>query len=277
MSGATHSGWEALSAGATWQGRRLHDRAAIERFLRADRVYAAFALGDLEPGYYEQTRWYGAQTAGELRSLALIYEGLEPPALFLMGDPLGIALLLGSLVRDRFVYATFLASSQPALETHYVLGEIHAMKRMALHPERFRPDRRQPVERLGPGSVTEMRELLTLDGGGATFFNAEETARGVFYGARRGGRLIAVAGTHLTAPAQRVAAVGNVFTHPAYRGQGYASACASRVTEELMGRKMMVVLNVRVDNAPAIQVYERLGYVEHGPFLEAPATRRSAP
>jgi len=269
------SDWQKLSAGSTWQGRRLTDKAAIGRFLAADRIFAAFAVGDLEPSYFVHTTWYGAQTEGQLRSLALVYSGLEPPALLLLGDAGGLALLLGSLVRERVVYATCRPEHRALLEAYYVLGHVEQMERMVVRAERFQPDRRHPTERLGPHSSGELHELYALDEGSGTFFSAGQLAVGVFYGVRRRGRLVSVAGTHIVAPGQGVAAVGNVFTHPAERGQGFAAACTSRVTEELLARQMLVVLNVRQSNAPAIRVYARLGYIEHCPFVEMPATRRA--
>jgi len=50
----------------------------------------------------------------------------------------------------------------------------------------------------------------------------------------------------------------------------------SAVTEAALEQHRDVVLNVRQDNAPAIAVYDRLGYRVHGPFIEGPAVRRSA-
>lgn len=276
MDDTPRSDWQRLSAGSTWQGRRLADRAAIGRFLAADRIFSAYAIGDLEPAYFAHSAWYGAQTEGQLRSLALVYSGLEPPALLLLGDAAGLALLLGPLVRERIVYATCRPEHRTLLDAYYVLGQVEQMERMVVRAEGFQPNRRHQTERLGPHSLGELRELYALDEGRGTFFSAEQLAAGVFYGVRQRGRLVSVAGTHIVAPGQGVAAVGNVFTHPAERGQGFAAACTSRVTEELLARQMLVVLNVRQSNAPAIHVYERLGYVEHCPFIEMPATRRAS-
>jgi predicted GNAT family acetyltransferase len=73
-----------------------------------------------------------------------------------------------------------------------------------------------------------------------------------------------------------IAAVGNVLTRIAYRGRGMARSVTSAVTETALEQHRDVVLNVREDNAPAISVYERLGYMTHGEFIEGPAVRRAA-
>jgi GNAT superfamily N-acetyltransferase len=272
---ATEHDWQQLNAGAAWQGRRLTEKTLIERFLLTDRLYAAYAVADLEPGYFERCAWYGAQTQDELRSLVLVYAGLEPPALFLMGDAAGLLLLLGSLIRERQAYVTCRPEHQKILETYYALGRPLHMKRMVVSPASFRPDRRHSAERLGPLSLGEAHTLFQQGGHHVIGFGPESLALGCFYGIRRQGQLVAIAGTHIVAPSSGIAAIGNVFTHPAYRNQGLASVCTSRVTEELLQRRLTVVLNVEESNAPAIAVYRRLGYEEHCKFIEGPATRRN--
>jgi predicted GNAT family acetyltransferase len=84
--------------------------------------------------------------------------------------------------------------------------------------------------------------------------------------------LVAAAGTHLVSATYGVAAVGNVFTHPDHRGQGYGTVTTSAVVAELLRRGIRdVILNVGQDNAGAIGIYERLGFERYCPFLEGPA------
>ena len=59
---------------------------------------------------------------------------------------------------------------------------------------------------------------------------------GTFFGVRREGRLVAAGGTHLYSAAESVGAVGNVYTHRAYRGQGHASAVTSAIVRRLIER-----------------------------------------
>jgi predicted GNAT family acetyltransferase len=57
---------------------------------------------------------------------------------------------------------------------------------------------------------------------------------GIYYGAYLAGTLVAVAGTHAVSRRHRVAAIGNVFTHPAWRGCGRATATTSAVARALI-------------------------------------------
>ena len=78
----------------------------------------------------------------------------------------------------------------------------------------------------------------------------------------------------MVSPRERVAVVGNVFTHPAQRGRGYATATTSAVTAALLQMCDTVVLTVDPLNTPAVAAYERLGYREAGRLVEASAMRR---
>jgi predicted GNAT family acetyltransferase len=85
-----------------------------------------------------------------------------------------------------------------------------------------------------------------------------------------------VAGTHLVAPTWGVAALGNVYVHPAWRGHGYGALVSSAVTAHLLQRGLLVVLNVDQDNLAAIHLYRQLGYGVHSPFVEGIGQARNA-
>jgi ribosomal protein S18 acetylase RimI-like enzyme len=241
--------------------------------LEQDRWYAAYAIGDMEPGFYEQCRWLGAEIAGELRSLALLFEGLDPPALFLMGEPLGLTMILGAALRPELVWFTCREAHLAALQTHYQTGDLEHMLRMTLLPADFRSVSVIDVERLGPGYAGELSRMYASAQGNA--FSPYQLARGVFYGVKQRGQLVSAAGTHIVARTMGLAAVGNVFTYPEHRGRGYATRCTSAVCLDLLEMGLDVVLNVAHDNADAVHIYEKLGFKVHCPFVEGVAVRRN--
>jgi ribosomal protein S18 acetylase RimI-like enzyme len=255
-----------------WHVRRLVHTDEIIRFLETDRKYAAYAIGDLEPVFFEHSHWYGSELAGQLRSLALLYEGLDPPALILAGEPMGIAMILRAALRPEQVMFTCRELHLPALEAHYHTGEIDYMLRMTLSAHDFRPVAAHDAERLGPGYAGELARLYAAAQGNA--FSPFQLARGVFYGVKHKGQLVSAAGTHLVAPTMGVAAVGNVCTYPEYRGRGYATRSTSAVCADLLAMGLMVVLNVHRDNADAIHIYNKLGFKPYCPILEGIAVRK---
>jgi len=75
-------------------------------------------------------------------------------------------------------------------------------------------------------------------------------------------------------PAERVAVVGNVFTHPRHRGRGLATITTSAVTQALLEHCDLAALTVEVSNAPALAVYAKLGYRQQCTLYETPAVRK---
>ncbi len=56
------------------------------------------------------------------------------------------------------------------------------------------------------------------------------------------------------------AALGNIRTHPKYRGKGYGTTVTARVCKSLLRDIDHIGLNVKADNISAIRCYERLGF-----------------
>lgn len=255
-----------------WRVTELTEKQEILAFLESDRLYAAYAIGDLEPHLYVQSAWYGASEGGRLRALALLFRGLALPALFLMGEPAGLGAILANGLRPRRAYLTCRPEHLPVTQERYAWDEVIPMWRMVLDRARFRPAPGVAV-RLGAGHGRQLGALYAE--AGAVGYSEQQVEQGVFYGVMVGGELVAAAGTHLLGPTYGVAAVGNVYTRPAYRGRGYGALTTSAVVEELLRRGIRdVVLNVRQSNAVAIRIYERLGFARYCAFLEGPATAR---
>lgn len=253
-----------------WTTRELAQKSEILAYLETDRLYAAYAIGDLEPGMFEQCRWAGAEERGQLQALALLFLGLKPPPLFLMGRNNGLRAILETVPYPRNVYLTCRMEHLATTQSFFDWEETVAMWRMVLQPACFRPVQAGSV-RLLPNDLCQLSALYDLGGGMA--FDIRQVEHGIFSGIFVSGQLVAAAGTHLVSPTYSVAAVGNVFTHPDHRGQGYGSATTSAVVAELLQRGIHdIVLNVSQENLVAIRIYERLGFERYCAFLEGSAT-----
>ncbi len=261
----------------TFRVRALTAKAEIQAYLDTDRGYAAYAIGDLDEDFFGQCAWYAAEQGGAIRALALVYRGLDPPVLFMMGAPGALAALLNGPIREQRVYITARHEHLPALGLCYHWAELLPMWRMVRRMVRTRPSvvpaTRPEAIRLAPADEARLRTLYALGGGDA--FSPLQLAQGVFYGIEQEGRLVSVAGTHLVSKTYRVAAVGNVMTHPDYRGRGYATRATAAVCAELERQQIgTIVLNVWQGNTPAVSVYEKLGFERYCPFYEGIVERR---
>jgi ribosomal protein S18 acetylase RimI-like enzyme len=250
------------------------DRSVLRAFLEQDRLFAAYALCDLEDREFGRTRWGGAYQGDRLVALVLEYSGMTPQPMFVMGREDGIDAILRDLIRPRAAYLATLTETLAVVKTHYRVDPGPQMVRMWVDRARFRPYPAD-VRRLLPVEIGELNRLYQL--GFASWLPSSSIADGVYYGIRAGGRLVAAAGTHVVSPEARLAVVGNVLTHVDYRGRGYATATTGAVTAELLRTCDQVTLNVRADNPPALQAYRRLGFVEHVRFEERLVHRLGSP
>jgi ribosomal protein S18 acetylase RimI-like enzyme len=254
--------------------RTTSDRALLREFLEQDRLYAAYALCDLDDREYPRTRWAAAYDGADVVAVGMEYSGLTPQPLFLMGSNDGIVTILRDVLRPRAAYLAAKVEAMPAVETLYRLDPGPQMVRMWVDRARFRPYPAE-VRRLLPSEIGELNRLYQL--GFASWLPSSAIAEGVYFGMRAGGKLIAAAGTHVISRETRLAVVGNVLTQAEHRGRGYATAVTGAVTAELLLACDQVVLNVRADNPPALQAYRRLGYVEHLRFEERLVHRIASP
>jgi ribosomal protein S18 acetylase RimI-like enzyme len=264
----------AIGRRAAVVARQTTDQALLRRFLATDRLYAAYAICDLEQREFGRTRWGAAYDGDELVGVGLEYTGPTPQPLFVMGSTDGIAAVLRDVIKPRAAYIAARASMLPGIEAHYRVDPGPEMLRMWVDRAHFRPYP-ATVQRLLPIETGELNRLYQL--GFASWLPSSTVADGVYFGMRVNGQLIAAAGTHVVSATARLAVVGNVLTHMDYRGRGFATAVTGAVTAELLRSCDQVVLNVRADNPPAINAYRRLGYTEHARFEERLIHRLGSP
>jgi ribosomal protein S18 acetylase RimI-like enzyme len=263
---------------SVYQIQHLTDRAPIREFLNQDRALTAYALGDLDEAFWPQSAFYGAVRDGRLASVVLFYRGFDPVVLVMFGEPDGVRAILADVVLPEEIYYVVPEELGGPLSECYKCPDRHAEWRMVLDGGAFRPPTLDAVERIEPEQadlLAALYKLAAAPGEEIVAFSPWQIAHGVFYGVWVDGALLATAGTHVWSRAEGVAAIGNVFTQPECRGRGYATACTGAVVRDALAAGLdTVILNVRVDNAPAIRVYEKLGFRRYHVFIEGPGLLR---
>jgi GNAT superfamily N-acetyltransferase len=258
---------------------RLTDLDTVRALLEADRPWAAYALGDLAPGFSEHAEWYlSPQGEGREPALALLFRGFPPPVLILFGPPEPVTALLDDLAPEPVVYLNARPDLMPLLRDHYRLEKVTPMWRMLLDPGFPLPPAEPGTTRLRLADLPALQALYAdgdPTGEAPDFFYPSMLEQGVFYGIWDGNELIAAAGTHLVAPAEGVGTIGNIYTRRDRRGQGLGGRLTRAVAAELRRTGLAtIVLNVSQANAPALRAYERAGFTPHCPYFEALATHR---
>jgi ribosomal protein S18 acetylase RimI-like enzyme len=109
---------------------------------------------------------------------------------------------------------------------------------------------------LGAGDVPEMLALVTRTEPGPFFARTHEL--GSYIGLRDGEGLVAMAGVRMCGP--RFAEISAVCTDDRARRQGLATRLVRAVAAVIERRGDTPILHVVADNAPAIRVYDALGF-----------------
>ncbi|HYC28239.1 MAG TPA: GNAT family N-acetyltransferase [Chitinophagaceae bacterium] len=157
----------------------------------------------------------------------------------------------------RTLYATRKKISEP--EGWKLLHEIEGLQFVytsasspSIEDERIVP--------LGTEHVDEMVQLATLTKPGP--FARRTIEFGHYHGIFVDGRLAAMTGQRLHV--EQFTEVSAVCTHPDFLGRGFAAALLHHQISLILQQGKTPFLHVRADNARAIALYERLGFVENG-------------
>ena len=251
--------------------RRLERRDHIRAVLEQRRPYAAYALGQLEPHLFRQAEWWRA-SSGASEALVLHSRGGLGHATFTMGEASALDAVLRLHPGSRSTFLTCEPHHLPTILRHFELDQRQTMIRMQVSSETFAPVA-GPIRRLEGSDAREINRLYRADGV-VSYYSPRQIDDALYFGAEIDGQIVAVAGTHVISSASAIAVVGNVYTHPHFRGQKLAQAATSAVTESLLMNCRDVVLSVDPANTAAVGAYARLGYVEVARLIEGAATRR---
>jgi ribosomal protein S18 acetylase RimI-like enzyme len=249
---------------------RLVHPEAIRPLLEGQRTYAAYALAHLDPRLFPRSEWWHAHGPQGQALLVHARSGLGP-ALVALGDPRALDALCRLHPGPRLTFGTFQPDHLAVAQRHFVLSRPGPSLRMSVSAASFQPAA-GPAQRLHRADIGAVNALQRSESLGA--YPAAVLDNGVYYGVYADHRLVAMAGTHVVAPSQGLALVGNIMTHPRYRGQGYGSIATSAVTAELLKTCPDVLLTVDSRNKTAIRLYERLGYREECRLIESGARRK---
>jgi hypothetical protein len=252
--------------------RRNHDRNALRTMLEPKRPYAAYALGQLDPRLFRLSEWWTAEgEAGQ--GLVLHSRGGLGNAVFTMGEAGALEALLRVHPGPRTAFLTCEVHHVDTVQRYVELSTRQTMIRMLVTADTFTPCYEPAVVRLTGRNARAINALYHSDGV-PSFYTPRQVDDSIYCGVEREGELVAIAGTHVISSWASIAVVGNVYTHPIYRGQHFAQATTSAVTEKLLVNCSEVVLSVDPTNTSAVRAYERLGFREVARLIEGAAVRR---
>ena len=235
----------------------------IRKILCIDPIWSAYALADLAPQHAAFCRWYHSAEGA-----VLAYTGLTPPILFAIGQKEDVVELTSQVPPGEYQY-TLLPEHRFSLVPPLSVQSELEMWRMSYRGDNYEIDLDPDAHRLSGDDLDSVIALFADHADRPDSFHARQLEEGPFYGAYHEEELVAVAGVHVLSESASMAAIGNVFTHPAHRGQGFGRNVSAQVVRGLRRLGIQtIVLNVAKENYAALHLYQDLGFQIHCGYYE---------
>jgi ribosomal protein S18 acetylase RimI-like enzyme len=244
----------------------------IREILNRDREWSLYALGDLAPAEMGYCEW--RFSTSDPPALTLFYRAFAPPVFFASGSASAVRSLLDQAPLPPSLYLHIKPEVLTVVSARYRRVTTKVMQRMILREAALADFAGTDIiPANGLPELIELYNCRTAQEKAGTFFLPAQLIDGVYFGIRSNGRLVAAAGTHLINRGESVAALGNVFCLPAYRGKGLGTRVTSAVVNGLIQEGIQTIgLNVSPES-PATQLYRRLGFREACLYVEGTALR----
>ncbi len=198
----------------------------------------------------------------------LAYLGLTPPILFATGKKEDVVALATQVPPGKYQY-TLLPEHRFSLEPMLSSQSELQMWRMSYKGDSPEMDSNPDIRRLSGEDLDFVNALFADHADRPDSFHRRQLEAGPFYGAYLEEKLVAVAGVHVLSESASMAAIGNVFTHPAHRGQGFGRKVSAVMIRGLRRLGIQtIVLNVAKENCAAVHLYQDLGFQIHCGYYE---------
>lgn len=249
------------------------NKREIEELLGANPYLHMYSIGDLDERFRPYTKWHGLIKSERLCAVICIYTSTDAPTVMVLSEE---SSNMSELLRQTIPLLPdyFQAHLSPGLET--LFSDTHEMELNSTHykmallkGELLTTVNTDEVIRLHSDDIPQLLKLYS-DSYPDNWFEPEMLELNRYMGIRKGGRLIAAAGTHVYSPAQNAAAIGNITTLPEYRGRGIGARVTAGLSQLLLSEGMRVGLNVKIDNQAAVACYRKIGYsvcAEFGEYI----------
>jgi len=232
---------------------------ACRRFLAQNPTANVLPLGDLYPPLLRVSDVYSAVKNSQVVGVCTIYRAFSTPSIVFgtAAPEIKQALVEKAITKISDEFISLCQTDDVDLFKKYsTILHFHLEQQMIA----------DPPKKIDCGDVNVKKvtqnELESLN----KFYHdhhAEAWApiqfrAGPYYCVKQEGKIVSAAGVHLVAP--QIAQLGNIITDEAYRNRGFATACTNTLAADLASKGRVISLFVRTDNAPAIHIYEKLGF-----------------
>ena len=232
---------------------------ACQEFLAQKPIANVLPLGDLYPPLLQVSDVYSAIKSDQVFGVCTVYHAYPTPSIVLGTTTQEVKQALAEKAISE-ISKDFISLCQPEDI------DIFKMYSTILHSHREQQMIANPLKVIDYGNIkvekVRENELESLD----KFYREHGTEAwvpiqfraGPYYCVKHNDQIVSAAGVHLVT--SQIAQLGNIITDETYRNRGFATACTSVLAADLASKGRIISLFVRTDNAPAIHVYEKLGF-----------------
>jgi len=242
----------------------IRDREKILSFLWKNPFLYLCEIGYLDDFFWTDTNWFALQEEDRVRELVLVYRGGHIPT-FSAFSAKEIE-RLGNLISEILARLPVKLFARLSYGLEVFFKPRFRMQHHGLYHKMGLKYKEKPflfptetVEKLSSENLAEIKDLYQL-GFPGNWFESKMLDTGFYFGARERGKLVCIAGVLMNSASYRVSLLGNIFTHPDFRGKGLAVKTCARLCQELLKTSEFIGLNVRAGNIPAIECYKKLGF-----------------
>jgi len=242
---------------------RITNKKILADYFQKDIYLHIYSLGDLDEFFWPLTEFYGEQHPEKAERVITLYRGGTSPTLLALGSE-------NDLPQEHlktilpYLPASFEAHLRPDLEsafypTHKITAHGPHYKMGLVKTEHLNEFSGQSAAQLNSHHMDAIQNLYRISYP-ENWFDPRMLQTGQYFGVWQEGNLVSIAGVHVYSPAYRVAALGNITTHPDFRNQGLGTQVTAALCLSLLEKVDVIGLNVKANNQPAISCYENLGF-----------------
>lgn len=243
----------------------IHNQEEIAHFLRHHTFHHVYHVGSIKYSHWPHTNYITKTEGDKLLGVVYINQELNPPTVIAISeeDPNHLRELLAQNL-DRLP-DTFYGHFNPGLDEVLDGFQCRHMgdyqKLRLLKPKVLDEIDTSEVVNYGVEHIEELIEFFNQSDADH-YFDPRMVETGYYYGCQKDGRIASVAGLHVYSDRFNISTVGNVATHPDYRGQGLATLATAKLCRELVKKDYQITVNIPVDENrdKVAQGYSRVGF-----------------
>ncbi|MEO6694150.1 MAG: GNAT family N-acetyltransferase [Ignavibacteria bacterium] len=253
---------------------KIIEKDLIEKHFRKNTDLNLYQIGDLDIFFWKNTDWYSLRDKDEIKQIILIYKGTGVPVMIALYDknPEEMKTLLEKIIDDlpdKF-YSHLSEELFKVLLNAYSYTDHGVYLKMSLRKNNFLfRQKNVNVKRLATSDLELIKEFYKASYPD-NWFDKRMLETGKYFGYFIEGEIAGISGIHVYSPIYKVAVLGNITTHPGFRGRSICTEVTSVLCEDLFETVDVIGLNVHSENKSAIRCYEKSGFeiiAKYGEFM----------